>query len=119
MDVNWIYNAMAGISIGFDIIAVLIITVGLIQGLFTFLYNFFRNRPQNTAYKVQAMKSLRVGLDYLVAGDIISSVAIKPTIDDVVVLTMLILIRTFLSWTITLEVEGRWPWQPPLKSTEI
>ncbi len=64
------------------------------------------------------MKSLQIGLDYIVAADIISSLAIKSTLNDVFVLSLLILIRTFLSWTITVDEKGRWPWQAGPKNIE-
>ena len=51
------------------------------------------------------------GLEFLVAGDIIRTVAISPTFASVGVLAVIVLVRTFLSWTIELEIEGRWPWQ--------
>jgi uncharacterized membrane protein len=61
---------------------------------------------------------LIVGLDLLIAGDIIKTVTLEPTIANAAVLGLLVLIRTFLSWTIVLEVSGRWPWQtkPPVSS---
>jgi len=47
----------------------------------------------------------------LVAGDIIRTVAFTPNIDSVIVLAVIVAIRTFLSWSLALELEGRWPWQ--------
>ena len=57
---------------------------------------------------------LLIGLDLLIAGDIIKTVTLEPTFENAAVLGLLVLIRTFLSWTIVLEVNGRWPWQSPL-----
>lgn len=59
--------------------------------------------------------AILLGLEFLVAADIIRTVSHDPTITGVVVLAGIVLIRTFLSFTIQLEVEGRWPWQqrPP------
>ena len=56
---------------------------------------------------------LLLGLEILVAGDIISTVAVQPTFQTVGVLALIVVVRTFLSWSITLETEGRWPWQRP------
>jgi uncharacterized membrane protein len=52
-----------------------------------------------------------LGLEFLVAADIINTVAIEPTLDSVIVLAGIVLIRTFLSWSLEVEIEGRWPWQ--------
>jgi uncharacterized membrane protein len=47
----------------------------------------------------------------LVAADIVRTVALEATLESVAVLGLLVLIRTFLSWALVVEVEGRWPWQ--------
>lgn len=57
-------------------------------------------------------RGLLIGLDLLIAGDVIKTVTLEPTLNNAAVLGLLVLIRTFLSWTTILEVEGRWPWQP-------
>ena len=56
-------------------------------------------------------KAILVGLELLVAADIIRSVAIDPTFATVGVLGLIVLIRTFLSWSLEVEVNGRWLWQ--------
>ena len=56
------------------------------------------------------------GVELLVAGDIIRTVAIAPTMQNVGVLGVIVLIRTFLSFSLEMEVNGRWPWQPGGKS---
>jgi uncharacterized membrane protein len=62
-------------------------------------------------YRVVLGKSLLVGLELLVAADIIRTVALEPTLPAIGALGLLMIVRTFLGWTVTLEVEGRWPWQ--------
>jgi len=64
------------------------------------------------SYKHQIGRSLLLGLEFLVAGDVVRTVALEPTLVNVAVLGLLVLVRTFLSWTLTVEIEGRWPWQP-------
>jgi uncharacterized membrane protein len=54
-------------------------------------------------------RSILLGLEFLVAGDIIRTVVVHPSLDNV--LGLIVLIRTFLSLALELEVEGRWPWQ--------
>ncbi|WP_207453689.1 DUF1622 domain-containing protein [Herbiconiux sp. SYSU D00978] len=56
-------------------------------------------------------RSILLGLELLVAGDIIRTVAVTPTFESVAVLAAIVLIRTFLSWSLELEITGRWPWQ--------
>ncbi|MDJ0376959.1 DUF1622 domain-containing protein [Cryobacterium sp. PH31-L1] len=60
-------------------------------------------------------RSILLGLELLVAADIIRTVAVTPTAESVGVLAGIILIRTFLSWSLELEITGQWPWQ---KGTE-
>lgn len=52
-----------------------------------------------------------LGLEFLVAADIIRTVAVAPTINGVLVLALIVLIRTFLSMALEVELQGRWPWQ--------
>jgi uncharacterized membrane protein len=56
-------------------------------------------------------RAILLGLEVLVAADIIRTVAFTPTMESVVILAMIVAIRTFLSWSLALELEGRWPWQ--------
>ncbi len=56
-------------------------------------------------------RSILLGLELLVAADIIRTVAITPTLESVAVLGLIVIIRTFLSWSLELEITGRWPWQ--------
>ena len=62
-------------------------------------------------YRVAVGKSLLVGLELLIAADIIRTVALKASLMSVAILSALVLIRTILGWTLTLDVESRWPWQ--------
>jgi uncharacterized membrane protein len=52
-----------------------------------------------------------LGLEFLVAADIIRTVALEPTMQNVIILGLLVVIRTFLSWSLVVEIEGRWPWR--------
>ena len=60
-------------------------------------------------------RTLLLGLKILVAADIVRTVALEATLESVIVLGLLVLIRTFLSWTPEVEIEGRWPWQAKQK----
>ena len=62
-------------------------------------------------YRRALGRSILLGLELLVAADIIRTVAITPTLESVAVLGAIVLIRTFLSFSLELEITGRWPWQ--------
>jgi uncharacterized membrane protein len=55
-------------------------------------------------------RSILLGLEVLVAGDIIRTVALQPTLQNLAVLGLLVVIRTFLAWSLEVEIDGRWPW---------
>jgi uncharacterized membrane protein len=62
-------------------------------------------------YRRGVGRSIVLGLEFLVAADIIRTVAVSPTFRGVGILAIIVLIRTFLSFTLELEIDGRWPWQ--------
>jgi uncharacterized membrane protein len=62
-------------------------------------------------------RSLLLGLEFWVAGDVVRTVALDPNLTNVAVLGFLVLIRTFLSWSLAVEIEGRWPWQTRARDT--
>ena len=109
--------SIAGYSV--ETIGVLIIIAGSVVSSFRFLSNF-RNQPEGAAYgefRRQLGRSIILGLEFLIAGDIIRTVIVADTLTNVATLGLIILIRTFLSFTLHFEVEGRWPWETT-KQTE-
>jgi uncharacterized membrane protein len=58
-------------------------------------------------------------LEFLVAADVVRTVALEPTLTNVAVLGLLVVIRTFLSWSLTVEIEGRWPWQARVEQATL
>jgi uncharacterized membrane protein len=97
---------------GIEVLAVVIIVGGIVYSMVR--YSFHRRQQVENAYKSfkeMIGKTLLLGLEFLVAADIIRTVALSPTLQNVVILGVLVLIRTFLSWSIVVEIEGRWPWQ--------
>jgi uncharacterized membrane protein len=72
-----------------------------------------RGTPHLAYEKVRSTfgRSVLLGLELLVAGDIIRTVAVDPTLDNLLVLGLLVVIRTFLSWSLEVEIDGHWPWQ--------
>ena len=68
-------------------------------------------RTRTQRYRQDLGRAILLGLEVLVAADIVRTVAFTPTMTSVTVLALIVAIRTFLSWSLTLELEGRWPWQ--------
>lgn len=79
-----------------------------------------RSRLDDTyrLFRQQLGRSILLGLELLVAADIIRTVAVTPTLSSVAVLAVIVAIRTFLSFSLELEITGRWPWQKGRPSTE-
>ena len=98
---------------GIESIGVLVIIIGSAISSYSFLANY-RKEPEGVAYgtyRRQLGRSIILGLEFLIAGDIIRTVIVADTLANVTVLGLIILIRTFLSFTLHYEVDGRWPWQ--------
>ena len=95
---------------GIEIFGVLVIVLGIAWS--TYLYLHRRDTgPYYEAYKIRIGRSLLLGLEVLVAADIVKTIALELTFISLGLLAGLVLVRTFLSWTLVLEIEGRWPWQ--------
>src|SRR6478735_7639184 len=100
------------IARGIEIIGVATIVLGVLIGLTRFLLTRQDNQSHN--YKVLRLelgKGILLGLEILVAGDIIATVVTESTMEHVLILGLVVLIRTFLSLSIGLEMENRFPWQ--------
>ena len=101
-----------GIGTAIDAIGVAVIAGGAVLAVFMTIgkgrredggaYDFFRRRLG---------RAILLGLEFLVAADIIRTVAVTPSGESVAVLGGIVLIRTFLSFTLEMEISGRWPWQ--------
>lgn len=63
------------------------------------------------AFRKTLGRAILVGFELLVAADIIRTIAVEPTLQNVLVLALIVVIRTFLSMSLQVEIEGRWPWQ--------
>ena len=109
IDFRQIMN-LTGITL--DLVGVLIVALGALVSVGRFLVH----RPREFARSYRILRedmgrAILLGLEFLIAGDIIRSVVVDPTLLNVVTLGLIVLIRTFLSMTLQLEVEGCWPWQ--------
>jgi len=91
---------------------VLTIVIGLIIAFVQFLFNKQEVIPRSYKILRQSLgKSILLGLEILVAGDIIATVVTEPTMERVLILGVIVLIRTFLSLSLEVELEGKFPWQ--------
>lgn len=70
-----------------------------------------RERDLIARFRRTLGRSILTGLELLVAADIIRTVAVDPTLESVLVLGLIVIIRTFLSFSLEVEIDGRWPWQ--------
>ena len=100
-----------------DALGVAVVSIGMLWGLFLFIKELCTQNSSDAykTFRFQIVRSLILGLEVLVAGDVIRTVAISPTLMSVGILGAIVLIRCFLSWSLTLEIDGRWPWQSPPK----
>ena len=99
---------------GVDAAGVALIVIGATWATGRFLLRLLRRQGSDLAYRRYREglgHTLLLGLEFLVAADIIRTVAVTPTFEQVGVLAVIVVIRTFLSWSLELEIEGRWPWQ--------
>ena len=95
-----------------DAAGVTVIVVGiLVSSVMAIIQGWRREADTYQTYRRRLGRSILLGLEFLVAGDIIRTVAVTPTLDSIAVLAGIVLIRTFLSFSLELEITGRWPWQ--------
>ena len=100
------------IAMGIEIMGVAVIAFAFVHAALRSLLHFWRKKAD--AYerlKIYIGKALQLGLEFLVAADIIRTVSVSPTRENILTLGLLIVVRTLLSWSITVEIEGCWPWQ--------
>ncbi|MGD8462996.1 MAG: DUF1622 domain-containing protein [Anaerolineae bacterium] len=97
-----------------EILAVVIIMAAILYAMGHYVVRAAIRPEHEELYKqlkVRLGRALLLGLEILVAADIVRTVALEATLQSVLVLGLLVLIRTFLSWALVVEIEGRWPWQ--------
>ena len=114
MDEELLREAVQWVTRIVEILGIAIILIGAVVALARFaLGKDGRSEGQEriACLRSNLGRAILLGLEFLVAADIINTVAIEPTLDSVAVLAGIVLIRTFLSWSLEVEIEGRWPWQ--------
>ncbi len=114
MDEESFTHAVDGISRAIDGVGVAVVVVGLGFATVVFARAVLRRGADDRAYRQYRQrvgKTILLGLEFLVAADIIRTVAVAPTFRGVGVLAIIVVVRTFLSFTLEVELEGRWPWR--------
>jgi uncharacterized membrane protein len=102
------------IGIAFELAGVAVLVIGSLIAFVRSIVSLIRLRDGPAAYRHLRLylgRSIVVGLELLIAADIVRSVAIDPTFASVGVLGLIVLVRTFLSWSLEVEINGEWPWQ--------
>jgi uncharacterized membrane protein len=108
-------QTMDAIARGVEIIGIVTLLLGLAAALFRAALVLARGQGGEEVYRTVRTvfgRSILLGLEFLVAADIIRTVAVQPSLENVAVLGLIVLIRTFLSFSLEVEIDGRWPWQP-------
>ena len=99
---------------GIEAGAITVIVAGALLSSASFLGQLAGRRNFDASfhrYRTQLGRSILIGLELLVAADIIGTIAVEPTFASLAVLGLIVLIRTFLSFSLEVEIEGRWPWR--------
>ena len=107
---EWIEYA----ALAIEILAVVIIGVTIFHSVIRYSFQGIFQQESEGRYrelKMRLGRSLLLGLEILVAADIVRTVALEATLESVAILCLLVLIRTFLSWSLAVEMEGHWPWR--------
>jgi uncharacterized membrane protein len=112
MEPTAVFKSIELIALGMEIVGVAVIGLAFLYATIRGVMEFQQRKPD--AYdnlKIYIGRALQLGLEFLVAADIIRTVTVSPTREEILSLGLLIVVRTVLSWSITVEIEGCWPWQ--------
>jgi uncharacterized membrane protein len=108
---GWFDSALHWIALWFEAAGVGVIVLGAVFAVALVGRQAVRGDDWSETYHLFRTRLARGILEFLVAADIIGTVAVDPTLQNLSVLGLIVLIRTFLSFALELEISGRWPWQ--------
>lgn len=96
-----------------EIAAVVTIALAVLLAALVGVRVVLRDGPEAAVSSVKRDlgRGLLLGLDLLIAADIIKTVTLELTVENVGALGLLVAVRTFLAWALVVELSGRWPWQ--------
>jgi len=111
---DWIETFMHWTARGVELVGVAIIVLGAVYACIRLVQRLVGRLGGDGLYhgfRADLGRAILLGLEFLVAADIIGTVAVAPTMDNLLILGLIVLIRTFLSTALQVEIEGRWPWR--------
>ena len=113
------HHAVERAAFGMEASAVGVIVISFLFATLRFLLQALRKRDAAYRnYKCALGRSMLLSLEFLVAADVIRTVALEPTLSNIGMLGVLVVLRTFVSWSLVVEMEGRWPWHTPTVAAE-
>jgi uncharacterized membrane protein len=109
-----IVGIVEGAAMILSLTSVLVIVVGFLVAFVGYWRHSRRLSAEENyrRFKPRLARVLMIGLEILVVADVIETVTLEITFKSLASLGLLVIVRTWLSWTLDLEAEGRWPWQP-------
>lgn len=116
MSIESFRTAVEQVGLAIDAGGVLVVVLGIVTALWRVLLRPASPLGRYRQFRQDLGRGILLGLEFLVAADIIRTVAVAPTLESVLVLGLIVIIRTFLSLALQMEVEGRLPWQAAVAS---
>jgi len=107
-------ETMDDIAKGFEVVGVAVLVIGFTVGFVQAGIAYLRNEERSTIYRALRSfvgRTILLSLEILVAADLIRTVAVDPSLENVGSLALIVLIRTILSFSLDVEIEGRLPWR--------
>ena len=111
MSIEMFRNVVEQVGLAIDAAGVLVVVAGIVMAAIRLLKQPSAPMGKYKQFRQDLGRGILLGLEFLVAADIIRTVAVTPTLESVLVLGLIVVIRTFLSLALQMEVEGRLPWQ--------
>ena len=118
MSIEMFRNVVEQVGLAIDAAGVLVVVAGIVMAVIRLLMQPSAPMGKYKQFRQDLGRGILLGLEFLVAADIIRTVAVTPTLESVLVLGLIVVIRTFLSLALQMEVEGRLPWQAEKSGTE-
>jgi uncharacterized membrane protein len=112
MSEGFVHHAINSVVLGIEAFGILIIMTGGIYSTIRYLRTTRQSSEKAyNGYRSGLARAILLGLEVLVAADIIRTIAVEPNYENLGVLALIVVIRTFLSFSLEVEIHGRWPWQ--------
>jgi uncharacterized membrane protein len=113
---HYVADILGIVIAAIELLGVAVIVMAAIVATAAYLRDGLRNGAWGThfpTFRATLGRGILLGLEFLIAADIIRTVTLNPSLDSLFVLAGIVVVRTFLSLSLQVEIDGRWPWQPP------